>query len=274
MLVKKQYPERTHAAWLGWARGARYSFGRDRFRGVLSIVIGLLIWEMVSRFVVNNTLFLAAPSEVARALIQLTATGELGRHFAISATEFAVGYVVACLLGLLLGIAIATNDRTRQVLQPWISGLYATPVIALGPLFILWTGLGIGSKVLVVVSMVIFPVTINTETGLRMTSERLVEMLRSFGASRRQIFLKVSLPSALPFILAGLKLGIGRGLIGVVVAELFGARAGLGQLIGQSAETFNMPNLFAAVVVLAAAGIVLTAGFSSLERKLVPWTKD
>src|SRR5208337_3201779 len=100
------------------------------------------------------------------------------------------------------------------------------------------------------------------------------EMLRSFGASPQQIFLKVSLPSAAPFVLAGLKLGIGRGLIGVVVAELFGSRAGLGQLISQSADSFNMPNLFAAVIVLASAGIAMTAGFSWIERKLVPWTRD
>ena len=98
-------------------------------------------------------------------------------------------------------------------------------------MFILWLGIGIWSKVLVVIFLVLFPVTINTEAGLRTTSERLIEMLRSFGATPRQIFFKVSLPSAVPFILAGLKLGIGRGLIGVVVAELFGSRAGLGRLI-------------------------------------------
>jgi NitT/TauT family transport system permease protein len=99
-------------------------------------------------------------------------------------------------------------------------------------------------------------------------------MLRSFGASRQQIFWKLSLPSAMPFVLAGLKLGIGRGLIGVVVAELFGSRAGLGRLISQSADSFNMPELFAGVVVLAIAGIVMTSGFSWLEGRLVPWTKD
>jgi NitT/TauT family transport system permease protein len=99
-------------------------------------------------------------------------------------------------------------------------------------------------------------------------------MLKSFGATSRQIFFKVSLPSALPFILAGLKLGIGRGLIGVVVAELFGSRAGLGRLISQSADAFNMPELFAGVIVLAISGIAMTSGFTWVERRLVPWTKD
>jgi NitT/TauT family transport system permease protein len=167
---------------------------------------------------------------------------------------------------------MASNSTAKRALRPWISGLYATDHRARS-LFILWLGIGIWS-VLVVIFLVLFPVTINTEAGLRTTSERLIEMLRSFGASPRQIFFKVSLPSAMPFILAGLKLGIGRGLIGVVVAELFGSRAGLGRLISQSADAFNMPELFAGVVVLAVAGIVMTAGFTWLEGKLVPWTRD
>jgi NitT/TauT family transport system permease protein len=182
--------------------------------------------------------------------------------------------VIASLIGIAFGFGMASSRRFKQAMQPWISGFYATPTIALAPLFILWFGIGIWSKVLVVIFLVLFPVTINTEVGLRTTSDRLVEMLRSFGASGGQIFFKVSLPSALPFILAGLKLGIGRGLIGVVVAELFGSRAGLGRLISQSADAFNMPDLFAGVIVLAVAGIAMTAGFGWMEKKLVPWTKD
>jgi NitT/TauT family transport system permease protein len=242
--------------------------------GTLSVIGGLLLWEAMSRVVVANPLFLAAPTQIVQAVYALTLTGEMGRHVWISGIEFALGYVIASAIGIGLGFGMANNERFKQALQPWISGLYATPTIALAPLFILWLGIGIWSKVLVVILLVLFPVTINTEAGLRQTSERLIEMLRSFGASERQIFFKVSLPSALPFILAGLKLGIGRGLIAVVVAELFGSRAGLGRLISQSADAFNMPELFAGVVVLAFAGIVMTAGFTWLEGKLVPWTKD
>ncbi len=223
---------------------------------------------------VANPLFLAAPSQIVQAIYSLTLTGEMERHVAISAAEFAIGYVIASVLGIAVGFGMANSVPFKQAMQPWISGLYATPTIALAPLFILWLGIGIWSKVLVVIFLVLFPVTINTEAGLRTTSERLIEMLRSFGATERQIFFKVSLPSALPFILAGLKLGIGRGLIGVVVAELFGSRAGLGRLISQSADAFNMPELFAGVIVLAVAGIAMTAGFGWVERKLVPWTRD
>ena len=242
--------------------------------GTTSVLGGLLLWELVSRLLVSNPLFLAAPTQIMQAVYALTLTGEMGRHVWISGIEFIIGYVIASVIGIGFGFGMANSPRFKQALQPWISGLYATPTIALAPLFILWLGIGIWSKVLVVIFLVLFPVTINTEAGLRTTSERLIEMLRSFGASRRQIFFKVSLPSALPFILAGLKLGIGRGLIGVVVAELFGSRAGLGRLISQSADAFNMPELFAGVIVLAVAGIAMTAGFGWMEKKLVPWTKD
>lgn len=240
----------------------------------LSVIGGLVLWELISRFLVANALFLAAPSQIAVAIYNLGLSGELWHHIAISAVEFVLGYLIASALGIALGLAMAASDAVKRAMQPWIAGLYATPTIALAPLFILWLGIGIWSKVLVVIFLVLFPVTINTEAGLRTTSERLIEMLRSFGATQRQIFLKVSLPSAVPFILAGLKLGIGRGLIGVVVAELFGSRAGLGRLISQSADAFNMPELFAGVVILAFAGIVMTAGFSWLEKRLVPWTRD
>jgi NitT/TauT family transport system permease protein len=252
-----------------------WASARDRFLvATLSVVVGLLIWEFVSRVLVANALFLAAPSQIVRAIVALTASGEMGRHVAVSGVEFIVGYLIASVIGIAIGFGMASSVAFKQAMQPWIFGLYATPTIALAPLFILWLGIGIWSKVLVVIFLVLFPVTINTEAGLRTTSERLIEMLKSFGASESQIFLKVSLPSALPFILAGLKLGIGRGLIGVVVAELFGSRAGLGRLISQSADSFNMPELFAGVVVLAVAGIAMTAGFGWLEKRLVPWTKD
>jgi NitT/TauT family transport system permease protein len=242
--------------------------------GFLSIVGGLALWELISRLFISNPLFLASPLQIANAFWRLATTGNLGHHVWISTTEFVLGYCIAALIGIGLGLAMASSERAKQALQPWVSGLYATPTVALGPLFILWMGIGIWSKVLVVIMLVLFPVAINTEAGLRTTSTRLIETLRCFGASRWQIFFKLSLPSAMPFILAGLKLGIGRGLIGVVVAELFGSRAGVGQLISQSAETFNMPNLFVGVVLLAAAGVVLIAGFTWLERRLVPWTKD
>ena len=256
---------RGPADWRGlrWIRNSAWTLG--------SVFGGLALWEIVARWIVNSKLFLAAPSQILVALVTLAASGELEKHILVSAEEFALGYVIACALGVVLGFAMASSRAAKQALQPWVSGLYATPTVALAPLFILWFGIGISSKIVVVAVLVLFPVAINTEAGLLTTNVQLIETVRSFGANSRQVFFKVSLPSALPFIFAGLKLGIGRGLIGVVVAELFGARAGLGQLISESAETFNMPDLFAGVTLLAVAGIALTSGFAWLERRLLPW---
>ena len=251
--------------------GAVAAYFYQRRWSLGSVIGGLSIWEFVSRVIVGSKLFLAAPTQVLYALYELIRTGEIWKHVWISALEFFIGYFIACFLGVVLGFLMSGFKPCKQAMQPWVSGLYATPTVALAPLFILWFGIGIVSKVMVVTLLVLFPVVINTEAGLRNTSQNLVETVRAFGATPQQIFFKVALPSALPFIFAGFKLGIGRGLIGVVVAELFGARAGLGQLISQSAETFNMPNLFAGVTVLAVAGIAMTSGFAWLEQKLLPW---
>jgi NitT/TauT family transport system permease protein len=235
------------------------------------VLAGLVLWELVGRFVVKNALFLATPSQTALALGKLWSDGTLQHHAWVSTQEFVLGFALAVLLGIPIGLVTASWRRPAAMLNPWISGFYATPIIALAPLFILWFGIGIWSKVAVVASLVLFPVIINTDAGVRNADRQLIEAVRSFGATKLQLFTKVSLPAALPFILAGLRLGVGRGLIGVVVGELFGARAGLGFMITQAAEVFNMPQLFAGIVVLAAAGIALTAAFQGLERRLVPW---
>lgn len=254
---------------------AVHSFGAISLQAlsVLSVVAGLLLWEIAGRFLISNALFLATPLQVIDAAAQLYRTGELERHIWVSFQEFALGYAIAAVTGILVGLAIASSKTVSALMNPWIDGLYATPIIAVAPLVILWFGIGIWSKVVVVFSVVVFPVIINTEAGIRNTDRSLVEAVRSFGATPTQIFLKVSLPSALSFILAGLRIGIGRGLIGVVVGEMFGARAGLGYLILQSAEVFNMPRLFTGVMILAIAGIGMTAAFHALERVLVPWRR-
>ena len=151
---------------------------RNYLAATVSVIGGLALWEVISRYVVANALFLAAPSQIAVAIYHLAITGELWHHIGVSAAEFALGYVIACVLGIALGLAMASSATAKQALQPWVSGLYATPTIALAPLFILWFGIGIWSKVIVVISLVLFPVAINTEAGLRTTSERLIEMLR------------------------------------------------------------------------------------------------
>ena len=244
---------------------------RRRLTAALSVFVGLAVWEITGRYFVQNKLFLATPLQALGKIGATLGTGELQHHAWVSTQEFVIGFVVASLSGILIGLAIARTESVANALNPWISGIYATPVVAISPLFILWFGIGIWSKVAVVVSLVVFPVIINTEVGIRSADKQLIEMVRAFGATPTQVFWKVSLPAATPFILAGLRLGVGRGLIGVVVGELFGARAGLGFMVVQASEVFDMPLLFAGILVLAGAGIVMTAGFRSLERHLVPW---
>src|SRR5258708_17721512 len=199
--------------------GAYFCLRGPPFAGPLSMLAGLAMWEFLSRLVVANDLFLAAPAQIFGDIYRLAGSGQLGPHIAISAAEFAIGYAIASLVGIVVGFIMASSELGKRILQPWIAGLYATPTIALAPLFILWLGIGIWSKVLVVIFLVLFPVTINTEAGLPTTRARLVAILPSFGAPPAQIFFKLSLPSPMPFILAGLKLGIWRGLICALRAE-------------------------------------------------------
>jgi NitT/TauT family transport system permease protein len=236
-----------------------------------SVIVGLAIWQFVGIFVVKNSLFLATPIASIAAIGELWMKGELQRAMIVSFEEFAIGFAIAIVAGIVVGLFTASFESVKLILTPWISGFYASPIIALAPLLILWFGVGIWSKIAVVVSLVIFPMIINTEAGILHTDTALIEAARSFGATRLQIFTKVALPNAAPYILAGLRLGVGRGLIGVVVGELAGARAGLGFLINNASQVFNMPQLFAGVIVLAVAGIAMTAFFQRLERILVPW---
>jgi NitT/TauT family transport system permease protein len=156
-------------------------------------------------------------------------------------------------------------------LDPLISALYATPLVAISPILILSLGIGPASKVAIVFMMAVFPILINTTVGIKSTETDLIEAARSFGASRFDIFRLVLLPSALPFIVAGFRLGIGKGLVGIFIGELFGAREGLGYLISVSGQTFDIPGMFVGVLVLAISGVVSVALFQYIERRIAPW---
>ena len=238
-----------------------------------SILGGLVIWEVAARYVVGNPLFLSAPTQIAAEIGKLLGTGELQMHMAVSGLEFIIGLVISIVLGVGMGFLIATNRVANKIIGPWVALLYATPTIAIAPLIILWAGIDIWSKVIVVVINATFPMIINTEAGLRATDRKLVETVRCFGASRFQVFREVMFPSAIPNKRAGVRLAVGRAIVSVVVGELFGSRAGLGYMLAQAAEVFNMPRLFAAVSVLAITGLLLTMLAQYLERALQPWNR-
>ena len=245
----------------------------EQTAAVLSIMGGLLLWELLGRYVVQNPLFLATPLQIGTELTRLLQTGELQTHIWASGQAFFVGLFISIILGIAIGVVIAVSPLANRVLNPWVTALYATPTIAVAPLIILWFGIDLWAKVVVVVINAIFPMIINTESGLRATDRRLLEAVRCFGANRAHLFFYVMLPSAIPYILAGVRLAVGRAIVSVVVAELFGSRAGLGFMLVQASEIFNMPRLFSAVVVLALLGIALTALARWLEANLQPWNK-
>ena len=242
-------------------------------RGAASIVVALIAWEIVARFLVHNTLFLAGPLSVAQKAAELWAAGELQANIWTSFLEFALGFGLSAVLGIAFGIVLANSRKTRQYVDAWISMMYATPLIALGPLFILWMGVGISSKIAIIFLTAVFPILINTVAGLTSTDPQLIEVARSFGASPFQVYQKIRLPAALPFIIVGLRLGVARALVGIVVAEFFGARAGIGFMILSSAQTFDTASMFLGIIILAATGVLSVEFLKWLEDRLAPWRK-
>jgi NitT/TauT family transport system permease protein len=239
-------------------------------RGLLSLAIVGLAWEIAGRSG-RWPLLLAPLSDIWVKFVQLTVSGELTRHVLVSLNEFFVGFAIAAVVGIGLGIAIASSDTARDFIDPWVSAVYATPTVALAPLFIFIFGIDAPSKMAVVFLLAVFPIVINTATGLRSTDQVYIEAARSFSANRAQIFTKVLIPSSLPFIVAGLRLGIGRGLVGVVVGEFIGARAGLGYLIFRSSQGFQIDAMWVGVFLLAGTGVLAVIVLQKVERRLAPW---
>lgn len=256
------------------SRWARFGLTTRRRRALTSLAVGVVIWEFIARVVVEGTLFFVPITDVVRAGVDLTISGELPYHAWVSFQEFAYGLGLAVVVGIPLGVAVGVSPRVKDYVQPWISGLYSTPLIALAPLFILWLGIGLASKIAVVFIMALFPITINTTAGIKNTDQALIDVGRAFGYTRQQIFIKVLLPSALSFIVTGFRLAVGRGIVAVVVAEFFGSRAGLGYLILVSSQSFAMDKLLLAVLVLAFTGILGLGLVERLERRLAPWREE
>jgi NitT/TauT family transport system permease protein len=239
--------------------------------GLVTLVVFLVGWQFVSDVIVDNPLFLSSPTESARALWRAWESGLLGDDLQTSAREFVVGFFPSVAAGILLGILLGVSDRAKGYVDPALNAWYATPLIALIPLFIIWFGIG-STKTIVICALLAFvPCAINTDLGIRSTSRSLLEAGRSFGATRLTLFTKVRLPSALPHIITGVRLAIGRGLLGVVAGEFFGSRAGIGGRILLSSQSDRTDLLFAYVAVTAFFGVTLVGLMHWIERKVVPW---
>lgn len=246
---------------------------RSRRRAVLSVLGGLAIWELVGRYVVTNPILFAPFSKVLAAGWALFVSGELMHHLAVSSGEFALGFGLATFIGVALGFLMATNRAAQDILDPWVSFFYSSPLVALIPFFILVFGVGISSKVAIVFTVAIFPILLNAFVGIRSANADLLEVGAVFNCTRTQIFTKILLPAALPYVIVGLRLGIGRALTGVVVSELFGSTAGLGWLIGTAGQSFDTPTVLFGVLMFSVFGVAMVESLKWLEHLLAPWRK-
>jgi ABC-type nitrate/sulfonate/bicarbonate transport system permease component len=234
----------------------------------------LAIWEIASRTGMIDPLFASSPSMIVAKLIEMVADGSIWPHVAATAQVTAMGFALAVVVGVPIGLVMGRSELINSTLEPFVAALYASPQVAFLPLLIIWLGIGFTSKVALVFLGSAIIMVINTETGVAQVDPRLIETARSFTASERQILAKIVLPAALPFILAGMRLAIGRALVMVVVAEIYASNRGLGYLIFQAGGLYDTAQVFVGVLILAAAGVTLTALLRALERWLAPWQFD
>lgn len=243
-------------------------------RGIAMVIVLLIAWQLIVKLFMKGSIAVAAPTDIYHEYVKLARSGDLGRDITTSLQEFVYGFAAAVVVGIAIGLLMGASKAFRDYLDPVVNAVYATPVIALGPLFILWLGIGLSSKVAVVFILSVMPILINTDTGIRNVDKNILETASAFSATRIQVFVKVMLPAALPLILTGIRLGVGRGLIGVVAGELFASQAGLGYLVLSSSQVFNPAGVFVGITALAFAGIVSMIALRRLERKLAPWRTD
>ena len=240
--------------------------------GTISVVIFLTIWELVGNTLqLINPMFMSAPSLVAKAAVQLFTSGEIWNDLYVSGIEFFWGYGLSIIFAIPFGIAIGWYKKFAYICDPFVNAMNATPRVALLPLVIIWLGIGILSKVGIIFLGAVFPLLINTRDGVKTTPANLLTAARSFGASEWQIFKSVVLPSTVPFILTGLRLAVGRALIGVMVGELYAATAGIGFMITVAGATFQTDKVFVGVLIFAITGMVLTDVIDRIEHRFDKW---
>lgn len=252
-------------------------FGRISQRqrwGFSAVVIFVILWEIISALKIIDPKYISQPSRIINNGYTLITSGDFFNHFYVSMSELFIGYILAIVVGILVGILMGYSRIIGGLFDPLIMALYATPRVALVPLFVLWFGVGMGSKIFIVFIGVVFPVLINTITGIRQVDSLLVRAGRSFGANNRQLFTKIYLPGALPAMMTGIRLGWGRGILGFVVGEMYVSMEGLGKLIQTAGNAMQTDQLFFLITFVAAIGYVGTNILSRLENKLSPWREE
>ena len=240
--------------------------------GSVAVGIFLIIWELTGNtFQWINPMFMSAPSLIFKAAYEMFRSGEIYHDLYISGVELLGGYFLAVAVAIPLGILVGWYKRLSYVLDPFINAMNATPRVALLPLIIIWLGIGILSKVGIIFLGAVFSILINTRDGVKTTPVNLLNAARSFGASEWMVFKAVVLPSTVPFILTGLRLAVGRALVGVLVGELYAATAGIGFMITVAGATFQTDKVFVGVLIFALSGMIGMEILTKIERKFDRW---
>lgn len=243
----------------------------DSGLALLSILVFLGLWEWVTASGHIKPLFISSPSRIAVAAAKMLHSGEIWPHLRVSLSEFGLGFGLAIALGVPVGILVGWYRWAFAATNPFISGINATPREALLPLIVIWLGIAIWSKVALVFLGAVFPILFNMMTAMHTLDESLLRVARSFGARDRQIFRTIALPSSVPFLISGLRIGAGRGLVGIVLGELYAANAGIGYLIAVFGSTFQTDKLFVAVMFITSMGIGLDIVLRRLEGRFEAW---
>jgi NitT/TauT family transport system permease protein len=240
--------------------------------GAAAIAVFLIIWELAGNvYQWVNPMFMSAPSLIYKAGYQMFASGEIYHDLYVSGIEFFWGYLLAVAFAIPFGIMVGWYKRMSYLFDPFINAMNATPRVALLPLVIIWLGIGILSKVGIIFLGAVFSILINTRDGVKTTPVNLLNAARSFGASEWMVFKTVVLPSTVPFILTGLRLAVGRALVGVLVGELYAATAGIGFMITVAGATFQTDKVFVGVLIFAITGMVSMELLTKLERRFDRW---
>jgi NitT/TauT family transport system permease protein len=255
-----QVPATVKTAW--WEHAALYRYG--------FVVAILIVWEIVAPFI--SPIFFTSPSKIAVAFYETTVSGELPYFLAQSLEVMVYGLVTAIVVGIPLGVAMARIRWLDWALDLPINALYATPLVAVVPLLVLWFGIYLKAKIIVVFLFAVFPILINTYQGVRECDKGMIEVAQSFRSSEWRMWRDVLLPFAVPYIIAGLRLAIGRGLIGMIIAEFYTTISGLGFMITKYANVFAMDKTFVPVIVLMVLGVSLTTLLKWVGRRIAPWS--
>jgi NitT/TauT family transport system permease protein len=249
-----------------------YLTQEKKILGGTAVALFLIIWELAGNiFQWINPMFMSAPSLIFKAGYEMFRSGEIYNDLYVSGIEFVGGYFLAAAVAIPFGLMIGWYKRASYIFDPFVNAMNATPRVALLPLVIIWLGIGILSKVGIIFLGAVFSILINTRDGVKTTPHNLLTAARSFGASEWMVFKTVVFPSTIPFILTGLRLAVGRALVGVLVGELYAATAGIGFMITVAGATFQTDKVFVGVLIFALSGMIGMELLTKIERRFDKW---